>query len=383
MLNEEIKIIKFRKQDYPRFLKIQIDSKTSGDFNRSLFGYAIEGFKSIIDRTRIYKFTVLKGEKFAGFASIMNIRNFYELAIYILPEYRKKGIATMVAKRLLDYAFRKLDMKKIMAVVDENKIASKKILKKLGFKFIKRNNREKTLLYEKDIDFKPLMNKGEIKKRWDWQEKVYGELKKQKGVGRINVSGIGVEFKPGVFAPFWGDSSLLAEVLIKVIKKNEKVLDIGTGTGIQAIAAGKNAKNVLAVDINKNAVMCAKENVEKSGLKKIIKVKESDLFSRVRGKFDTIIFNPPFRWFKPRDMLERGEVDEGYKTLRKFLEEAGNFLEQRGRIILVFSDSGDIKYLEKTIGENGFNKNIITQKKLNGWTYFVYELNKIRKNNDK
>ena len=65
-----------------------------------------------------------------------------------------------------------------------------------------------------------------------------------------------------------------------------KVLDMGAGSGIQAITALEKTKDVLAVDINPKAVEELK--------KKNINAKVSDLFSNVKGKFDLIVFNPPY-----------------------------------------------------------------------------------------
>ena len=36
----------------------------------------------------------------------------------------------------------------------------------------------------------------------------------------------------------------------------------------------------------------------------------ADVFDGVEGDFDLIVFDPPFRWFKPRDLLEAGSTDE-------------------------------------------------------------------------
>ena len=80
------------------------------------------------------------------------------------------------------------------------------------------------------------------------------------------------------------DSFLLAKYVNKFSKG--KVLDLGTGSGIQAEAALKHTKNVLAVDINKEAVNYVK--------KKGIKAKVGNLFSEIDKKFDLIIFNPPY-----------------------------------------------------------------------------------------
>ena len=80
------------------------------------------------------------------------------------------------------------------------------------------------------------------------------------------------------------DSYLLAKYVDKFSKG--KVLDLGTGSGIQAETALKHTKEVLATDISKEAVKFVK--------KKGIKARISDLFSNINEKFDLIIFNPPY-----------------------------------------------------------------------------------------
>ncbi len=69
-----------------------------------------------------------------------------------------------------------------------------------------------------------------------------------------------------------------------------RVLDVGTGSGIQALAAASNSKvrDVTAVDVNPEAVSSLK------GKNRKITVKQSDLFENVTGKFNIIIFNPPY-----------------------------------------------------------------------------------------
>src|SRR3989338_8989568 len=82
-----------------------------------------------------------------------------------------------------------------------------------------------------------------------------------------------------------GDDSFL---IISFIKKYAKgsILDLGTGTGILAKEAMKYSSDVLAADINPKAVSYGK----KQGIKAV----KSDLFSNIKGKFDLIIFNPPY-----------------------------------------------------------------------------------------
>lgn len=222
--------------------------------------------------------------------------------------------------------------------------------------------------------YKPLMSKKEIEKRKIWQEKVYQKLKAINKKNKINVLGKEILILPGIFAPFWGDSLLLPTAVLKETKKDDYVLDLGSGTGVQGIFAAKKASKVISIDINPVAVKCARLNAKNLKLSDKITVFKSDLFSNIKDKFDLIIFNPPFRWFKPRDILERGSLDENYKTLRKFFREVKKYLKNNGRILLVFSNSGDIDYLKFLIKLHRFEHKIIARHKSNGWDYIIYKL---------
>lgn len=80
--------------------------------------------------------------------------------------------------------------------------------------------------------------------------------------------------------------------LEKVLPAGASVFDVGTGSGILAIAAALlGAKDVKAVDIDSVAVRVAKENVANNDLQNKIDVKEGDLLHGTEGKADVIIAN--------------------------------------------------------------------------------------------
>ncbi len=165
------------------------------------------------------------------------------------------------------------------------------------------------------------------------------------------------------------DSFLLAEQVR--LHAFGKVLDMGTGSGIQAeTAKGSNkVKEVLAVDINKAAVKEAK--------KKGIKAKQSDLFSDVKGKFDTIIFNPPYlpQELKERDLaLEGGK--KGYETIMDFLGQASNFLKAEGIILLLFSSLTKKEKVEELIDHYGFEPGELSRQRIFFEELFVYKIKK-------
>lgn len=75
-----------------------------------------------------------------------------------------------------------------------------------------------------------------------------------------------------------------------------RVLDLCTGSGIQALIAAKTANEVIAIDVDPLACKIAKINVFLNKLDDTIKVYQSDLYSVLNKseKFDFIISNPPF-----------------------------------------------------------------------------------------
>ena len=85
---------------------------------------------------------------------------------------------------------------------------------------------------------------------------------------------------------------MMMERLEKVITPEAEVFDVGTGSGILAIASAMlGAKSVKAVDIDGVAVRVARENVADNGLTEQIEVREGDLLHGTEGKADVIIAN--------------------------------------------------------------------------------------------
>ncbi|MAG78035.1 hypothetical protein CL616_01590 [archaeon] len=114
-----------------------------------------------------------------------------------------------------------------------------------------------------------------------------------------------------------------------------KILDMGTGTGLQAVTAMEDPENeVLAIDINPEAV----EYVKNKGVNAI----QSDLFENVKDKFDLIIFNPPYLPEDPREpedsKLATTGGKKGDEILKKFLSQAKDHLNKNGKILVVISN---------------------------------------------
>jgi len=122
------------------------------------------------------------------------------------------------------------------------------------------------------------------------------------------------------------------------IYKDKKILDLGSGSGVQGIVCALNgAKEVVMSDIEESAIKNIKRNVEILNLDKKTKIIKSDLFSKLgKIKFDIIIFNHPFFPDKSFSPVSR-VIFSGPELLDKFFKDVSRHIDKRGLIIMPFS----------------------------------------------
>lgn len=157
-------------------------------------------------------------------------------------------------------------------------------------------------------------------------------------------------------------SGILKQQLPVLLKENKnlKFLEIGAGSGIHletAYNSGIKKENIFSCDIDKKSV----EYCSLLGFNCI----HSDLFENIKGKYDIIIFNPPYL---PQDAREPKDSQrettggkKGNEIILKFLKQAKNYLKEKGKIFLITSSLAEnvdferLSYSAKEIGcENLF-----------------------------
>jgi len=214
---------------------------------------------------------------------------------------------------------------------------------------------------------------------------VFRYIHTRKATRRISINGRPFDVYPHVFNPKYSKflnfeaSEYLAEHL--TVYPGEKVLDMGTGIGVQAVFAALSGGNVIATDIYDGAVECARHNVALNRLEKKIEVRHGDLFQPVASdKFDLIIWLTPSFFSEPEDSYQYGWMcgKDGH-VLGDFFDNISNYLTDNGRIIFSCVDRSR-KFIQYSLKKNGFFYNEIAPPK-NRFpleTITLYEARKIK-----
>jgi release factor glutamine methyltransferase len=129
--------------------------------------------------------------------------------------------------------------------------------------------------------------------------------------------------------------------------KPKRILDLGTGSGILAITllAECAIASAVAVDVSPTALAVAKSNAQRLHVADRLAFIEGSWFSRVEGRFDLIVSNPPYI---PADEVPLLDVevkdhdphlalvggDDGLACYRAIASGAADYLAPGGAIVL-------------------------------------------------
>lgn len=160
------------------------------------------------------------------------------------------------------------------------------------------------------------------------------------------------------------DSFLLSNEIKKYIlelkNKNIRILDMGSGSGVQALTAiesGIKRKNILCADIDPEAIKVLKQ--------KKLKTIKSDLFYKIKDKFDLIVFNTPYL---PEDKYDKGADTtggkEGHEIIIKFLKQAKKHLKKNAKLLVLFSNLSKPKIILKFAKKNKYSYKKIAEQNM-------------------
>jgi release factor glutamine methyltransferase len=224
-------------------------------------------------------------------------------------------------------------------------------------------------------DYRPMMSPERARQLRRWHLDAYRQLR-QDLPRRVLYMDLDLYVPRNVFPP--AGSGSFHRLISEEVQPSDRVLDMGTGCGIDAILAARKSAQVVGVDLNPRAVEAAAVNAARNGVADRIQFMVSDVFQAVEGDFDLILFDPPFRWFAARDLLELSTADENYRALKTFMGEVRSRLRPGGRVLLHFGTTGDIDYLESLIKATGLKNQVLALDELAtadlSVAYYVFRL---------
>src|SRR5207237_7441001 len=194
-----------------------------------------------------------------------------------------------------------------------------------------------------------------------------------------HAGGFRLTVRPTVFHPkFFISSEKFAEFIDTLDFRGKRVAEIGTGTGILALAAARaGAANVVATDINPNAALSANENAQANGLGDRVTGVCTNLLAALapRPLFDVILSSPPKHAGEPKDLTDRGwHAGPAYRDIIALFDQARERLKPGGKIYLMVSSDTDLDLFGKMIEKAGFNARLVREHSLVVESLIIYEL---------
>lgn len=163
------------------------------------------------------------------------------------------------------------------------------------------------------------------------------------------------------------DTSLLLGSALKEARPDDMVLELGCGMAVISRELAKAVRSVLATDINPHALKAARA----AGLQAV----RADLFRGIKGRFDLVIFNPPYLPTEPGER-EPGWINHaldggptGTDTIERFLAGLDLHLTKGGRSLLLISSLTGTGTVRKMAEESGFSVEIVAAER-----YFFEEI---------
>jgi release factor glutamine methyltransferase len=207
----------------------------------------------------------------------------------------------------------------------------------------------------------------------------YHFVLKQGGTTTTQAAGFRLTVRPTVFHPrYFITSQFFAAFIGRHDFSGKRVADIGTGSGILALAAARaGAGSVVAIDVNPAAVLNASENARANGFGNRVICVGSNLLSAFAPAplFDIILSSPPSFPGEPRDIADRAwHAGPDYRDIAALFEQARERLAPGGSLYVLLSSDSDLDRLSALIARAGFKARAVAERSILIEALIIYEL---------
>jgi methylase of polypeptide subunit release factors len=207
----------------------------------------------------------------------------------------------------------------------------------------------------------------------------YHFILKRRTTRRTRAAGFRMIVRPTVFHPrYFLISEFFASFIGRLDLNGKRVADVGTGSGILALAAGRaGAATVTTIDVNPHAALSASENARANGFDNRVSTICSDLLSALAPSelFDVIITSPPSFPGEPRDLADRAwHAGPGYRDIALPFDQARERLAPGGRVYVLLSSHSDLDLFSTLIARARFRARLAAERRFLVESFIIYSL---------
>ena len=184
---------------------------------------------------------------------------------------------------------------------------------------------------------------------------------------------------PSVFHPrYFLTSEFFASFIGGLDLSGKRVADVGTGSGILALAAARaGAAQVTAIDINPNAALATAENARANGFSGQVTTMCANLLSALAPEalFDIIISSPPSFPGEPRDVADRAwHAGPNYRDIVALFDQACERLAPGGCVYILLSSDSDLDLFSVLIMRAHLQARLVAERSILIESFLIYAL---------
>src|SRR5271165_1239178 len=207
----------------------------------------------------------------------------------------------------------------------------------------------------------------------------YHFILKRRTTRHTRAAGFRMIVPPTVFHPrYFITSEFFATFIGRLDLSGKRVADVGTGSGILALAAARaGAAKVTAIDINPNAALAVAQNARANGFGDRVTAMCSNLLSALApdALFDVIITSPPSFPGEPRDLADRAwYAGPNYRDIALLFDQARERLVSGGRLYILLSSDSDLDLLSALMTRARFQARLAAERSLLIESFIIYSL---------